>query len=372
MKNSGNPQISNSSSRYGFEMIFREDGNYYFQFRDMSGEPLLFSKGYTTEKDCADGVRAVIRAARADERYDLQETKKGEYFFSLKAGDGSELGRSRIFETLEELEEQMDFLKGIDEDVPQYDVTETSQKRIERSLEGKSMRAPSEAKNKVLHEKVKKAEKAVASIKKPEVTVEKPSRQENAQQMPAYKFSVFYHPDQRTWTVKNDISGVSAKMKTCDGQQIETFIKSQVPVEELESFSADIKQEATAKKKSIVVPKPHIPAVEEVELTIRTQQGELVQGFAKADNIGKVELCPKAGDKAAFDARVMARSLTDNQTVVIGVIKKQSLVNGLLEVPVFGGYKLKTGLYRFSADVNRIEQEGNTSAYYGSKLVVLN
>ena len=164
-------------------------------------------------------------------------------------------------------------------------------------------------------------------------------------------------------------------MKTCDGQKIEAFIRAQIPVEEPEFFSADSKLELTVKKESAIAAGPPQPAVGEVELTIHTQQGELVQGFAKAGSIGKVELNPKASDNAqpaAFDAIVMARSLTDNQTVLIGAIKKQNLVNGLLEVPVLGGYNLKAGLYRFIVDINRVERGGHTSAYYGSRLVVLN
>ncbi|MBK8192161.1 MAG: DUF1508 domain-containing protein [Lewinellaceae bacterium] len=358
MKNSNNPFSGDSSSRFGFEIIFKEDEKYYLQFNDTAGEPLLFGKGYSSEKSCSDGIQAIIRAAGSDEQYDLQETKKGKYFFILKSGNHKEIGRSRTFDRLEELEVQMELLKSINESVPQYGLVDDTPE-IETQVEvpeEKAARSPMESKEKIPEENSK-------TVESPAVVETKPAQPEEAEKMPRYKFSIIYYPDSQVWMLKNDFSDESIKLKTCDGQQIETFLKSQLPPEQQATPPAPAKPEAPAKPAA--APQALKPALEELELILRNNQGKQIDGFAKIGSIGKVELSPKiaAGDQdQTFDAKVMAKSLSDNQTVLIGVAYKQNLVDGRLEIPVYGSNSLKQGLYRFTVDINQTEPHGSAAS----------
>lgn len=355
MKKSNNPGDNNSSFRYGFQMLFKENEKYYFQFNDTDGEPLLFSKGYSSEKSCANGIEAVLRAAGNEKHYDLQETKKGKYFFILKSGNYKEIGRSRMFDTLEELDEQMKLFKNLGEDVPQYCVTDTS----------------SETKDEVPEEKEKEAESGGKELQVSK-SADKPQAK-SVEKMPRYKFSVIYYPDSKIWMIKNDFSGDSMKLKTYDGHQIEDFFTAQLPVGELEVGPPAVKPKESVKKE--VPAQSKEPALEAVELKIRTQQGELIQKTAKKGNISTVEITPKvsgAVQPQAFEARVMAKSLEDNQNVIIGATQKQSLVDGRFVVSIYGANNLKAGLYIFTANIYQNKPGGQPLEYYGSQLIVLN
>ena len=373
MKKSNNPHNGNSSFRFGFEIIFKEDERYYFQFNDTEGEPLLFGKGYSSERSCADGIQAIIRAAGSDELYDLQETKKGKYFFILKSGNHKEIGRSRTFDRLEDLEEQMELLKSIDEDVPQYGLIDDSAELQEEAPEEKAVLPPPETKEKAPQEKPKAVENPVKKTETAVIAGNKSAKPEEQEKMPRYKFSIIYYPDSKIWMLKNDFSDESIKLKTCDGQQIEDFLKAQLPPEELEAPPALTKPEAATKPPA--APKSPKPAPEEVELSLRNNQGDLLREVAKIGSIAKLVLSPKiaAGAQAiAFDAKVLAQSLRDKQTVIIGMAQKQYLIDGRLEIPIYGSNSLKQGLYRFTVDASQVEPSGQSSAFCGSQLVLLN
>lgn len=384
MEKSGHPDKSNASSRYGFEIFFKEDEKYYFRFNDADGEPLLFGKGYTSEKSCTNGIQAIIRAAGDEERYELQETKKGKYFFILKSGNHKEIGRSRIFDTLEEMDGQMELLKGIDKNVPQYNLADTPPETVEEAPE----------------EKEKVAESPVETTKMPKA--KHTPQPESLEKMPRYKFSVIYYPDSRIWKVKNDLSGGSLKLKTCDGQKIEAFLIAQLPPKERETLQIAAQPEELVKKEAPAQPKPSVeqapaaqpravqpeqpvkkeapappkePILGEVELKIKTYQGELTQKFAKKGSIDKAVLTPKNNKDILplpFDAQVIAKSMESRQATVIGLAQKQDPREGRFEIAIDGANDLKAGLYMLSVNIEQSEEGEQRSRYYGSQMVMLN
>lgn len=356
MKKSNNPQNDNFSDQYGFSMVFKADEKYYFQFSDTDGEPLLFSKGYNSEKNCKEGMQAIIHAAREKEQYEINETKKEKHYFTLKSKNQKEICRSRMFDTLDELEERMELLIGIDENIPQYGVMDSAVKSKIETLEEKAKTN-------------KDIETTPRTIKAKD---KQASESEDMEKMPRYKFSVIYYPDSKVWMVKNDFSGGSTKMDNFDGQKIEAFIKTQLPADELETPTAPLQPERAPAKKSMALPQK--PALQEINLLIRTHQGELIQGFADIGSIAKIELISNlSGDvpPVAFDITVMAKSLKSNQTAIIGLANKQELVHGQLVVPIHGGYSLERGPYRFSVDVTQILDGEQVSVYSGNQLVIM-
>ncbi|MEL6132172.1 MAG: DUF1508 domain-containing protein, partial [Bacteroidota bacterium] len=87
-----------SSGEAGFE-AFKSDQNqqFYFHFNDPDGQALFYSEGYTNDKSRDNGIRSVIKNSILDARFMMQEDESGLYY-SLKAGNHQEIGRSRYFE----------------------------------------------------------------------------------------------------------------------------------------------------------------------------------------------------------------------------------------------------------------------------------
>ncbi|MEL6633135.1 MAG: DUF1508 domain-containing protein, partial [Bacteroidota bacterium] len=87
------------SGKSGFESFYSDKNRgYFFHFNDPDGNALFFSEGYTTEKSRDNGIRSVIKNSVADERFTPHEDEAG-HFFSLKAGNHQEIGRSKYFES---------------------------------------------------------------------------------------------------------------------------------------------------------------------------------------------------------------------------------------------------------------------------------
>jgi len=79
--------------------VFRREGNnqYYFQFLRDDGQVILNSEGYTTEAARDNGVQSVINNSANADRYEIKTNDGGGFYFSLKAGNNQEIGRSVTF-----------------------------------------------------------------------------------------------------------------------------------------------------------------------------------------------------------------------------------------------------------------------------------
>jgi len=73
--------------------IFSHEGESYFAMINDSGEVLLRSEGYTSEKSRDNGIQSVLKNRDLDERWSIAE-EEGKYFSILKAGNHQEIGRS--------------------------------------------------------------------------------------------------------------------------------------------------------------------------------------------------------------------------------------------------------------------------------------
>ena len=88
----------------GFELYQRdEDQQYYFHFNDTSGQPVLFGRGFPTGAKRNRRLEAVIRNGGNPKRYEVIE-ENGQYFFILKARNGQEIARSKMFASRPEAE----------------------------------------------------------------------------------------------------------------------------------------------------------------------------------------------------------------------------------------------------------------------------
>ncbi|MEO0897139.1 MAG: DUF1508 domain-containing protein [Bacteroidota bacterium] len=114
----------------GFEAFFSDKHNQnYFHFNGADGTPLFFSEGYQVDKSRDNGIKSVIKNSVVEDHFAIKEDSNGKYF-TLRAGNYQEIGRSRYFETDEELQEALAYFQrnahksadeyGVEVDVPDH------------------------------------------------------------------------------------------------------------------------------------------------------------------------------------------------------------------------------------------------------------
>ena len=92
------------SGSEGFELFQAEDNQeYYFHFNDHNGQALLYSRGFSTAGQRDRRLESVIKSAGRENRYEIIE-QEGQFFFILKARNGQEIARSRMFASRPEAE----------------------------------------------------------------------------------------------------------------------------------------------------------------------------------------------------------------------------------------------------------------------------
>ena len=75
------------------------NGQYYFSLKAGNGEKILSSEGYTTKSACQNGIDSVKANAKDDSKYTKLTSSNGKYYFNLKATNGQVIGTSEMYET---------------------------------------------------------------------------------------------------------------------------------------------------------------------------------------------------------------------------------------------------------------------------------
>lgn len=88
--------VSRSASFETFEGL---DGQYYFHLMAGNGENVLRSEGYTTLASAKKGMASVLANGNDKRNFDVREAKSGEFYFTLKAGNGEVIGQSQLYES---------------------------------------------------------------------------------------------------------------------------------------------------------------------------------------------------------------------------------------------------------------------------------
>lgn len=348
MKKSENTQATVAFE--GFETFFKEDGMFYFRLKDASGEPVLFSKGYSSERSRDNGIQAFRNAAK-DGHYESQTTKKGKHYFILKAANHQEIGRSRMFDYKKEADHLVKALKGLEDNVPVF---------------------PAEHRQEAPETKPAKREPDPVIAQK-EAPAPPP---DDAGKMPRYKFSIIYYPNLQIWTLKNDFTGEAQQLKSCDGPAIQNFLLQQTLSEQQqEPTSLSQPPQGTPAGEHPEMPAPaENPVVEQAELRLMTRQGTPAGDTITQDELGRAEVDVKTGKKAQpsfFYVQIVAQSLENRQTTVIGAAGPQHPTDGKFVVPVSSMASLMPGTYLIIARVLQTEAGKETLKYQGSTLKML-
>ena len=76
-----------------------KDGQYYFSLKSEQGSNLLSSEMYTTLRACENGLESVKKNAAQTAQYEYKEAANGKFHFNLKAANHQVIGSSTMYET---------------------------------------------------------------------------------------------------------------------------------------------------------------------------------------------------------------------------------------------------------------------------------
>jgi len=75
---------------------YEEGDQYYFDFKQ-GGDAILESQSYTSQAACQNGIESVMKNAADPTKYKIHQTKDGQYYFDLVAGNNQVIGTSVSF-----------------------------------------------------------------------------------------------------------------------------------------------------------------------------------------------------------------------------------------------------------------------------------
>lgn len=105
-----------------FEIETRSDGQFVFGLK-VGSEDILKSEAYTTKAACVNGIESVKKNASDEGRYRRTETPDGQFRFALEAANGQAIGASEYYDSAEELDEAIEFVKKNAPDAEVKDLT---------------------------------------------------------------------------------------------------------------------------------------------------------------------------------------------------------------------------------------------------------
>lgn len=80
-----------------FETFQGLDGQYYFNLVAANGQTTLRSEGYKTLAGAKKGIAAVVAAGASSKNFEVKLANNGDYYFTLKAGNGEIVGMSQLY-----------------------------------------------------------------------------------------------------------------------------------------------------------------------------------------------------------------------------------------------------------------------------------
>ena len=98
------------SGQAGFELIEEGKKGRFFHFNDADGKVLLYSRMYDGKSRRIKAILDLIKNNKKEKRFQLVQ-QDGEHFFIFKTKDGYEIARSRMFESQNQMEAAIDFLR---------------------------------------------------------------------------------------------------------------------------------------------------------------------------------------------------------------------------------------------------------------------
>ena len=80
-----------------YDLKKSSNGKFMFNLKAANGQVILTSEMYEAKAGAENGIESVRKNGPDDKRFERRESKKGEPYFVLKAGNGQVIGRSEMY-----------------------------------------------------------------------------------------------------------------------------------------------------------------------------------------------------------------------------------------------------------------------------------
>jgi uncharacterized protein YegP (UPF0339 family) len=96
-----------------FQIYTDGRNEFRFRLRAGNGEIVLTSEGYKAKAGCQNGIESVKKNSPMDERYERKTSSNGQFYFTLKAGNGEPIGHSEHYKTAASRDKGVEVIKRI-------------------------------------------------------------------------------------------------------------------------------------------------------------------------------------------------------------------------------------------------------------------
>ncbi len=87
-----------------FELKISKNGKYFFNLLAGNGQIILSSEMYESKTAAENGIASVQKNSGDDGRYERLTSATGDPYFTLKAANGQEIGRSEMYKSAASME----------------------------------------------------------------------------------------------------------------------------------------------------------------------------------------------------------------------------------------------------------------------------
>ena len=87
-----------------FELKKAKNGQFFFNLKASNGQLILTSEMYKAKKGAENGIESVRKNAAIDARFRRKESKKGDPYFVLLAGNNQVIGQSEVYSSVSAME----------------------------------------------------------------------------------------------------------------------------------------------------------------------------------------------------------------------------------------------------------------------------
>jgi len=107
-----------------YQLYQGKDKEYYFRLRAGNGQIVLNSEGYNSKQAAENGIQSVRMNGIWDSNFERKESKDGQHYFVLKAGNGEPIGRGERYKSKSSCEHGIDVIKSMAATCPVEDEAE--------------------------------------------------------------------------------------------------------------------------------------------------------------------------------------------------------------------------------------------------------
>lgn len=107
-----------------FELKNSKDGQFMFNLKASNGQVILTSELYKTKASAENGIESVRKNSAREGAFEVKANAKGEPYFILKATNGQEVGRSEYYSTKAAMENGLKSVQSNAPDAKIDDLTE--------------------------------------------------------------------------------------------------------------------------------------------------------------------------------------------------------------------------------------------------------